>query len=74
MKFLFILSIIALAISLFVNYMAVLRIKNQDKDITRLIKEGSKMSNQLRLKGIKVDRLIGRIKKAERDFHIRIVG
>ena len=69
-----ILLAIALAISLFVNYMASRKRKSQDKDITRLIKEGSIMSNKLRLKGIEVDVLKKRIKKAERDFNIRIVG
>ena len=57
MNFLTILLIIVIVIVVFIIIMAVRKIKNQDNDITRLIKEGSIASNNLRLKGIKVDQL-----------------
>ncbi len=63
-----------IVILIFVIYMAVRKIKWQDKYIKEILGEKSKMSDKLRLKGIEVDRLWNRIKKAEKDFNIRIVG
>lgn len=65
---------LVIAILIFIIYMAVRKIKWQDKYVKNVLEEKSKMSDKLRLKGIVVDRLAERIKKAEKKFNIRIVG
>lgn len=55
-------------------YLASRKIKWQDKYIEEILEEKSKMSDKLRLKGVEIDRLWKRIKKAEKDFNVRIVG
>jgi len=73
MSFTTILYLTVIAILIFIIILASQKIKNQEADIDRLTKENSKQSDALRLKGIEVDRLVKRVKKAENLINCRIV-
>jgi len=62
-----VLIIVAIGIFIGVAYMVVGKIKSLERAKRNLMEERSKLSDQLRLKGVAVDRLTREIKRLEKE-------